>query len=58
MEAVELGLREALIKDGRLLLEKLYNQAGLSVPDNTSQPGKNAIPRGLGTFTRSLARSK
>jgi len=40
MEAVELGLREALLKDGRGLLEALYNQAGLSVPDNASRPGE------------------
>jgi hypothetical protein len=44
MEAVELGLREALMKDGRVLLEKLYNQPGLSVPDNTSQPGEKCHP--------------
>lgn len=40
MEAVELGLREALFKDGRQLLQKLYSQPGLNVPDNTSQPGE------------------
>jgi len=45
MEAVELGLREALFKDGRVLLEKLYNQAGLSVPDNTSRPGEKCHPQ-------------
>jgi hypothetical protein len=39
MEAVELGLREALFKDGRALLEKLY-QTHLSVPDNASRPGE------------------
>ena len=45
MEAVELGLREALFKDGRCLLEKLYNQSGLNVPDNTSRPrGKMPSP--------------
>ena len=44
MEAVELGLREALLKDGRVLLEKLYNQPGLSVPDNASQPGEKCHP--------------
>ena len=38
MEAVELGLREALFKDGRKLLESLYNQEGLCVPDDASQP--------------------
>jgi Uncharacterised protein family (UPF0236) len=40
MEAVELGLREALLKDGRALLQKLYNQSDLSVPDNASRPGE------------------
>jgi hypothetical protein len=45
MEAVELGLREALFKDGRVLLEKLYNQADLSVPDNTSRPGEKCHPQ-------------
>jgi hypothetical protein len=40
MEAVELGLREALFKDGCQLLQKLYDQPGLNVPDNTSQPGE------------------
>jgi hypothetical protein len=40
MEAVELGLREALFKDGRRLLEKLYNEPGWSVPDNASRPGE------------------
>jgi hypothetical protein len=44
MEAVELGLREALFKDGRGLLEKLYNQTGLSVPANASQPGEKCHP--------------
>lgn len=40
MEAVELGLREALFKDGRKLLEDLYNQEGLDVPGDASQPGE------------------
>ncbi len=40
LEAVELGLREALFKDGRKLLENLYNQAGLAVPGDASQPGE------------------
>lgn len=39
-EAIELGLREALLKDGRHLLEQLYSQAALSVPDNASRPGE------------------
>ena len=44
MEAVELGLREVLMKDGRVLMEKLYNQASLSVPGNSSQPGEKCHP--------------
>jgi hypothetical protein len=40
MEAVELGLREALFKDGRHLLETLYNQPGLHIADNASRPGE------------------
>jgi hypothetical protein len=40
MEAVELGLREALFKDGRKLLERLYSQTDLNVPDNASRPGE------------------
>jgi len=44
MEAVELGLRQALFKDGRALLEKLYNQTDLSVPDNASRPGEKCHP--------------
>jgi hypothetical protein len=44
MEAVELGLREALMKDGRVLLEKLYKQPDLSVPGNASQPGEKCHP--------------
>ena len=45
MEAVELGLREALFKDGRKLLEQLYNQDGLPVPDNASRPGEKCHPQ-------------
>jgi hypothetical protein len=40
MEAVELGLREALFKDGRALLEQLYAQPGLSIPGDASRPGE------------------
>lgn len=39
-EAIELGLREALLKDGRRLLEQLYADTQLSIPDNASQPGE------------------
>lgn len=45
MEAVELGLREALFKDGRKLLERLYNQGGLQVPGNASRPGEKCHPQ-------------
>ena len=44
MEAVELGLREALFKDARRALEALYNQPGLQVPDNASRPGEKCHP--------------
>lgn len=44
MEAIELGLREALLKDGRTLLEQLYRQSDLSIPDNASRPGEKCHP--------------
>jgi len=44
MEAVELALREALFKDGRTLLQRLYNQPDLSLADNTSRPGEKCHP--------------
>jgi len=44
MEAVELGLREALFKDARRVLEELYKQPGLQVPDNASRPGEKCHP--------------
>lgn len=44
LEAVELGLREALFKDGRRLLEELYARAGLAIPDNASGPGEKCHP--------------
>ena len=44
LEAVELGLREALFKDARRVLEQLYSQPGLQVPDNTSRPGEKCHP--------------
>jgi len=40
-----LGLREALFKDGRALLEKLYNEPGLGVPDDTGRPGEKCHPQ-------------
>ena len=45
MEAVEFGLREALRKDGLKLLEGLYNQDGLKVPDDASRPGEKCHPQ-------------
>lgn len=44
-EAIELGLREALLKDGRRLLESLYAQSELSIPDNASRPGEKCHPQ-------------
>ena len=44
LEAVELGLREALFKDGRQLLEDLYRQADLPVPGNAGRPGEKRHP--------------
>lgn len=44
MEAVELGLREALFKDGRKLLERLYHPDGLTVPDDVGRPGEKCHP--------------
>ena len=43
-EALELGLRAALLQDGRHLLEQLYAQAGLRIPDNASRPGEKCHP--------------
>lgn len=40
MEAVELGLREALFKDARALLQALYRQPDLNLPDHASRPGE------------------
>ena len=37
---VETGLREALLKDGRRLLEHLLNDSALPIPDDTSRPGE------------------
>lgn len=44
-EAIELGLREALLKDGRRLLEQLYAQSELSVPDQARRPGEKCHPK-------------
>jgi hypothetical protein len=45
MEAVEVGLRQALLKDGRKLLEQLYNQKGLNVPEDASRSGEKCHPQ-------------
>lgn len=37
-------MREALLKDGRRLLEQLYAQEGLCIPDNASRPGEKCHP--------------
>ena len=37
-------MREALFKDGRRLLEKLYSQADLSIADDASRPGEKCHP--------------
>ena len=37
LEAVELGLRQALLKDGRALLEELLHQAAQSLGDQASR---------------------
>jgi hypothetical protein len=44
MEAIELGLREALLKDGRRLLERLFESNTLNIPDNASRPGEKCHP--------------
>lgn len=43
-EAVELGLREALCKDGRRRLEELYAHPHLPIPDHTRRPGEPCHP--------------
>ena len=40
MEAVELGLREALFRDARALLEDLLNDPTLPVPEDAGRPGE------------------
>src|SRR5947207_114966 len=42
LEAVELGLRQALLKDGRQLLENLLEEGCRDLPDSTSRPGEKA----------------
>lgn len=40
LEAVELGLREAITKDARRALEALLQDPGLAMPDQAGQPGE------------------
>jgi hypothetical protein len=44
LEAVELGLREALLKDGRQLLQNLLEGCAADLPENTSFPGEKHHP--------------
>ena len=57
LEAVELGLREALFKDGRYLLEELLRQAEPSLADNSSHPGEKCHPGRAKQAQTLLARS-
>lgn len=45
LEAIELGLRQALLQDGRQLLEQLLQQADRNIPANTSRPGEKCHPK-------------
>ena len=50
---VETGLRAALLRDGRRLLEGLLNDPTLPLPDDASRPGEKAtaaVPRTLETL--------
>jgi hypothetical protein len=44
LEAIEFGLREALLKDGRRLLQGLLESEALNIPDNSSRPGEKCHP--------------
>jgi hypothetical protein len=44
LEAIELGLRQALLQDGRRLLEELLNQTQEHLALNTSAPGEKCHP--------------
>jgi hypothetical protein len=44
LEAIELGLRRAMLQDGRCLLEQLLVETGASLADNTSRPGEKCHP--------------
>lgn len=56
LEAIELGLREALFKDGRRLLEALYAQPYLSIPTMSAAPEKSVIPTACCKCIRSSVR--
>ena len=45
LEAIELGLREALLKDGRRLLENLFESDTLNIPENASRLGEKCHPK-------------
>lgn len=58
LEAAELGLRAALLKDGRTLLEKLVQSAADSVPQAQTQKGEKCHtdrPRSVDTIFGSIA---
>lgn len=40
METVEMGLREAIFKDARHILERLYQDPDLTMPNHTGRPGE------------------
>jgi hypothetical protein len=44
LEAIELGLREALLKDGRRLLESLLESDALNIPENAGRSGEKCHP--------------
>ena len=57
MEAVELGLRNALLKDGRVLLEQLVQSVADSLPDALAQKGEKCHadrPRAVETIFGSI----
>ncbi len=44
MEAVEMGLREAITKDARRILEQLYQDPDLTMPNHAGQLGEKCHP--------------
>ena len=58
LEAVELGLRKALLNDGRALLEQLVQGVADSLPEAQAQKGQKCHanrPRGVETIFGSIA---